>query len=850
MSDESKVEVGVRAQTAALDSGMKQARRIVEDSAREMRDAMERTATDTRSAMDRMRDAVKQSSSDMVRSMASVVDFRGKLIGAVTSVVTTLASGAWLRASIREAEEMADAADQLARKLGITTSEAGALRGAMGDLHVPTADFDGAIMGLNMNLRMNRERVEQMGVATRDAGGKTRNTLDIFFDGLKVLEQYREGTDRNLAAQQLFGRGARDVAVLMRLNRDVVRETYASHAEFGQLVGDENVEAMKAYRSAMNGVGDTMQGLRKVTGDALMPILTDLANWFTSKAPEAIQYVKTSMMEFVAVVRGVGFVVNAFYELVEGAFSAMVRTVAGFAEVLWKALTGDFSGAVAAAKRAFAEIQVDMKGRMAQMLKESANFSEGMQKAWKQAFEKPSGTPKGGGDTGGRQFRNPDDDDKATKSQLDAFNKLLEARRNTWDRLNELDGTMIQFGATQLAAFWKYILDNEKLTADAREAVERKYLDAAQAMRKEDTANAVLDMREQADAAGQNLRLKQELAQKEVDLLRQKFGEQSREARAAAARLAAIEREYAAQRTQLTDMAIQSEERTRLASIKLAQEQAQGEFDIGRISKEELLALEAAFEQQRFEIRRQALMQSLELVDPERDPVEYARRVEQLLEIEREYQLRRGELTRRQMTEGMEPIAVANRAFESAWSASLDGLLKRTMTWGDAIRNVFTGTVGAIVMEIGKIPARWLMNLVMDKAIKIKEVMNNAAVAASGAYAATAAIPIVGPALAPGAASLAYANVSAMAAGLSARGGYDIPAGVNPLVQTHEREMILPADIADPMREMVAGGGSPRGRGGDTYHIHAMDSRSFEQFLRRNPTALARAGREAYRDGR
>lgn len=61
--------------------------------------------------------------------------------------------------------------------------------------------------------------------------------------------------------------------------------------------------------------------------------------------------------------------------------------------------------------------------------------------------------------------------------------------------------------------------------------------------------------------------------------------------------------------------------------------------------------------------------------------------------------------------------------------------------------------------------------------------------------------------------------------------------------------MILPAEIAEPVREMVATGGGQR-RGGDTFHIHAMDARSFEQFLRRNPTALSRAGREAYRDGR
>ena len=46
----------------------------------------------------------------------------------------------------------------------------------------------------------------------------------------------------------------------------------------------------------------------------------------------------------------------------------------------------------------------------------------------------------------------------------------------------------------------------------------------------------------------------------------------------------------------------------------------------------------------------------------------------------------------------------------------------------------------------------------------------------------------------------------------SARDGYDIPAGVNPMTQLHEREMVLPKEQADVIRGMSGGGG---GGGGD-----------------------------------
>jgi hypothetical protein len=76
----------------------------------------------------------------------------------------------------------------------------------------------------------------------------------------------------------------------------------------------------------------------------------------------------------------------------------------------------------------------------------------------------------------------------------------------------------------------------------------------------------------------------------------------------------------------------------------------------------------------------------------------------------------------------------------------------------------------------------------------------------------------------------AFGAAMAAAAGsfgaLSAAGGFDIPAGVNPLTQLHAREMVLPARLANPMREMLAkysGGGGGAWSGtvtfGDT-HIH------------------------------
>jgi hypothetical protein len=103
----------------------------------------------------------------------------------------------------------------------------------------------------------------------------------------------------------------------------------------------------------------------------------------------------------------------------------------------------------------------------------------------------------------------------------------------------------------------------------------------------------------------------------------------------------------------------------------------------------------------------------------------------------------------------------------------------------------------------------------IDAAAGSETIIHNAYVAASGAFAAVASIPYIGPVLAPAAAAAAFAGVMAFDV-LSAEGGMTIGAGVNPVVQLHEKEMVLPAHIAQPLQTMISNGGSINDSSGDT----------------------------------
>jgi hypothetical protein len=88
-----------------------------------------------------------------------------------------------------------------------------------------------------------------------------------------------------------------------------------------------------------------------------------------------------------------------------------------------------------------------------------------------------------------------------------------------------------------------------------------------------------------------------------------------------------------------------------------------------------------------------------------------------------------------------------------------------------------------------------------------------------------------------------YAAAMAYAPAAMAAQGFDVPAGVNPVTQLHQKEMVLPAEHAETIRSM-AGGGAGRGT---TVNIQAVDAQSIAKLFKRNGPAMMKAARSHFR---
>lgn len=167
-------------------------------------------------------------------------------------------------------------------------------------------------------------------------------------------------------------------------------------------------------------------------------------------------------------------------------------------------------------------------------------------------------------------------------------------------------------------------------------------------------------------------------------------------------------------------------------------------------------------------------------------------------------------------------------------SSSISQAILQGKSLEDSLRSVAMNVADAFITSFIKIQ---IQKLFIDKtaatgyaATMSMQAQAMVAMAGLNAFASTAAIPIVGPFLAPEAAAAAMAlaegfaattSAMAFASVASAREGYDIPSGVNPMTQLHEEEMVLPRTIANPIRELVRDGGKSGGEksGGGTITI-------------------------------
>lgn len=362
----------------------------------------------------------------------------------------------------------------------------------------------------------------------------------------------------------------------------------------------------------------------------------------------------------------------------------------------------------------------------------------------------------GGGGGGGKEPK--------AKSRMAEWDAILQADRLAYAQQQADAGTHLAFSQAQEADYWRQRLQQQGLTAEERLAIERKVVQ--------------LQLSEAEAANAKQLQLSDKLAQSE------------REA---------------------AEIRMQMAQTKALAEIDSAEQAAQFQLQNGEITRQQLLEAEQAFELARYEIRAKAAQQTLELIRLEgRDPAAVEQVNAQLLDLEIQFQQRKAEIGQQvAMAAGDKGgIAYVWRDAQQAMQRGVASMLSGAQTLRQGLAGVWAGIRSSIIGEIAKIMVAKVAAFAREKVLALAGITMHAAKAGAGAAESQASIPYVGPVLALAAMAAVAAAVLGLSSGIkSAAGGYDIPAGINPVTRLHASEMVLPAEHAETIRRMSEQGG-------------------------------------------
>ena len=299
-----------------------------------------------------------------------------------------------------------------------------------------------------------------------------------------------------------------------------------------------------------------------------------------------------------------------------------------------------------------------------------------------------------------------------------------------------------------------------------------------------------------------------------------------------------------AEKIQLEQLDVSTTEQLGKIKLQTKKDELAAEVAAGKISKEQELSGLKELADQEYKIDQDALNAELNINGL--TVVQKQKLNDQLLILEAKHNADVQRLHLQAVQARQAELHQYFDTFNTGLKTMLNGVLAGTQTWQQAMSRMFGNILLNFADFLEQKAAKWaenqLMELVIGKgtadAESLGAIAAHAAEAGAAAFASICAIPIVGPGLAPAAASAAYTGAMSFSGAVAAAsGGFSIPSGVNPVTQLHQEEMVLPADLSNGIRDMIGGGGA--GGGDMHFHVHATDAQSVQRLFMDNGAHIA-----------
>lgn len=315
--------------------------------------------TQARSTLDSLLQDTKAKS--IAVSLAIGAAFAAAGAGAIYAAYKVVSSTAGFMAGLFTGESYKSAAaeaivkqknDQqsLAERLRITQAEAVATGAALTQLGVSSSTYAGTLDAVDKAVNENVAELDRLGVRYEAANGAALSNIEVLRNAKTVLDQYSEGYHRNAAAAAIGLGTYQQIKEALEVAASSTDEAAERAREYGTVLGEFGAAEAARYEAALKAfnaeINLTSQGIQRAIGDAVMPVLADLAEFFSAGFPTAVRAFRYVIAEVMALFYGLKTVVFIVAEGILAAIQSMASGLVGVFRAIGKAASGDFKGAL------------------------------------------------------------------------------------------------------------------------------------------------------------------------------------------------------------------------------------------------------------------------------------------------------------------------------------------------------------------------------------------------------------------------------------------------------------------------------------------------------------------------
>ena len=345
MADDTKAQVVIGAQIDELKSGMDEALAKVQQSLGQMQTGLKQMESQTQASTQAITSGFKEMQSGIQSTISSISSTITTMTTAFLGIGALLAGGALFKGVVDKFVEMNSEAKKLSTVMNTDMQSAAAMINAFERVGISGDSLISMEGRMVRQLKANEDQFTKNGVATRDASGAMLPMEQITMNVISRLGEMKGGYDQMAVSQMAFGRGQSDINALLKITPEAIEAAREHLNSLGLTFDDLSASKARAFKEGIHDVELVFDAMKYQIGQALLPELIKLGQWFTAEGPAMIKGTVNAINQVRAVFIGAGEGFRELMIIMQAGWTATLAVARGFYLALQLLIAGETDAA-------------------------------------------------------------------------------------------------------------------------------------------------------------------------------------------------------------------------------------------------------------------------------------------------------------------------------------------------------------------------------------------------------------------------------------------------------------------------------------------------------------------------